>query len=158
MTPTESQAAASIPGEATLPFDRAFADLAQALQNALATTTQHDAVMTRYSDYVALLQAAMAGQDVRLQCEQAYAIYIAALQEALAAAPQRQHAFDAFDRYISAIRDAWTSVDVRMLTAEAIAAIAQQMLAAASTVASLPRDSSRTGSDASPPPHHTAPY
>ena len=138
MTPAES-VQTSISTEATLPFDRAYTDLAQALQDALATTAQHDSVNARFAEYLTLLQAAMSGQDVQAQCSQAYTAYIAALQDALSAEPQQQRARDAFDRYMDALRHAWTTIDARTLTPHVAASLAQQIMTSALTVAGIAR-------------------
>ena len=150
MTPADSIPAPA-PSEATLPFDRAYADLTQALQDALSTTAQRDSVNARFTEYLTLLQAAMSGQDLQAQCAQAYGIYIAALQEALAGAPQQQRAIEAFDRYLLALREAWTTMDPRTLTPRSVASIAQQIMAAASTVAGIAPPPTGMSGDVSPP-------
>ena len=148
MTPAESVQA---PSQATLSFDRAYADFGQALQDALSTTAQYDTVNARFTEYLTLLQAAMSGQDLQAQCAQAYGVYIAALQGALAGGPQHQRALEAFDRYAHALRDAWTTLDPRTLTPLAAASVAQQILAAASTVAGIAGTQAGASGDVSPP-------
>lgn len=149
MTPAES-VHASISSEATLPFDRAYTDLAQALQDALTTTAQHDSVNARFTEYLTLLQAVMSGQDVQAQCAQAYTAYIAALQDALSAEPQQQRASEAFDRYMDALRHAWTTIDPRTLTPHVAASLAQQMMTSASTVAGIAPTQAPTNGSSQP--------
>jgi hypothetical protein len=143
VTPAES-GQASVASEATLPFDRAYTDLVQALEDALTTTAQYDWVTTRFTEYLTLLEAAMSGQDVQVPCAQAYTAYIEALQDALSAEPQQQRAREAFDRYMDALRDAWTAIDPRTLTPLVAASVAQQIMTSASTVAGIGRTQART--------------
>ena len=120
-------------------FDAAFAALTQALGDALATTGQHERVNAAYLEYMQLLQAALAGQDVQPQGAQAYARYIEMLQGALSALPQQEKALEAFRQYMRVVRDAWAGVDSDTLDPAAVAAIAQTMLVASSTLAGVGR-------------------
>ena len=152
MTPAESLSSVP-PGldSATLDFERAFSDLTQTLQQLLATTTFHERVNAAYLEYAGFVQAALAGHDVQQQASHAYAQYLQALQAALSSAPQRQQTLDAFERYARAVRDAWTSTNPALLTPSTVAAIGQQLLTAASTVAGIAATQTTASGDVSPP-------
>lgn len=136
---------------ATLDFERAFSNLTQTLQAVLATTSVHERVSAAYLEYAGFVQAALAGHDAQQQASRAYAYYLQALQAALSSAPQRRQALDAFERYAHEVRDAWAGIDPAVLTPSTVAAIAQQLLTAASTVAGIPSPQTTTSGDVSPP-------
>jgi hypothetical protein len=97
------------------------------LDEALTTAEVQDRLALRFGAYTAALQDAIAGDGSVGRLTETYRECLDCLQDAMAAAHVADRIPTAFRRYVAGLQSAWIEVDVDVIDASQLIAIAQSM-------------------------------
>jgi hypothetical protein len=130
---TRTRESAGAPGEGLLRrFEEAHANYSRAVEEASSAQERQKRLEEAYLGYLRGVFEASPKRDPVGYLE-AYVNYGRAVREAVLPSEIRDRLVEAFRTYLRAHKEAWADVDVDALDAAALAALAQGMLAVASS-------------------------